>query len=481
MRLPALCVVLSLATVVGCRSAADLGPLEKLNAEPGGFARSSLTYSAAVSATVGGRAVAAWMRGAGKFQPVVYRQTTDSTGSFGAETFLSPEPLRDTISTVPTLVPGGQPAQLYAVWQARRPKSGDKFIVFRQSEDAGATWSEAVALNTQPAAFLPAMAIDRDGAIYAVWTDEREKGLQVFFNSSLDHGRTWLPADVRIDSMLNRAAGAISVSVASDGAGRVLAVWEERGGGGRSIQAAASQDRGTTWSLPVRVDDGTNRVSPLSPSVVFASGRALVAWMAASGGSRTIGQVWSDVSSDGGLTWGPDVPVHEVVGGVAPRLHLTSDGARARMVFHAGTRSAVGVYYTETGADGSWRAGGELATRVSPPDANCTNPRLAVDDSGAVYVAYEEDKRRIRLARSADGGATWDAPTLVYEVREAEAAETTVHLPQVAVADGPAYVMWEVWTDAPEDKPKTLAEADKPRPADLYIRRVASPRTSGAR
>jgi hypothetical protein len=472
-----------LAAVAGCRArgpAADLEALEKLNAEPGGFARSSLVYSAAVSATAGGHAVAAWMRGAGKFQPVVYRRTMDGTGSFGAEEFLSPEPLRDTVSTVPTLRPGGQPAQVYAVWQARRPKSGDKFVVFRQSEDGGATWSEAVELNTQPAAFLPVMAVDRDGAIYAVWIDERERGLKVFFNRSLDHGRTWLPTDVRIDSMLDRAAGAISVSVASDGAGRVLAVWEERGGGGRSIQAASSQDRGTTWSLSVRVDDGTNRVSPLSPSVVFASGRAIVAWTAASGGSRTIGQVWSDVSSDGGLTWGPDVPVHEVEGGVAPRLHLVSDDVKARMVFHAGTRAAAGIYYTETDADGAWRIGNERVRRVSATDAKCTNPRLAIDDSGVAYVAYEENERRVRLARSADGGATWDASNLVYEVPSAERA-TTVHVPQVAVADGPAYVMWEVWKDAPGDKPKTLADANKPRPADLYIRRVAFPRASGVR
>ena len=483
VRLSSILAFLSLAAIAGCRAGgptADVGPLEKLNAEPGGFTRSSLIYSAALSATANGRAVAAWMRGVGKFQPVVYRRTGDANGSFGPEAFLSPETLRDTISTVPALQSGTQAAQLYAMWQARRPTSGDKFVVFRESGDAGATWSEGVALNTQPSAFLPAMAMDRDGAIYVVWIDERERGLRVFFNRSLDHGRTWLPSDVRIDGILYRSAGAVSVSVASDGAGRVLAVWEERGGGGRSIQATASQDRGTTWGLPMRVDDATSRLSPLSPSAVFASGRAIVAWTAASGGSRTIGQVWGDVSSDGGLTWATDVLVHQVEGGVAPRLHLVSDGSKARMAFHAGRRSVTGIYYAESDANGAWPTGDARVRRVSAPETRCTSPRLAVDAFGAVYVTYEEDDRRIGLVRSANGGVTWDAPNLVYEVPPAELS-ATAHLPQVAVADGPAYVMWEVWTDAPEDKPKTLAEADKPRPADLYVRRVTFPPASSGR
>jgi len=68
---------------------------------------------------------------------------------------------------------------------------------------------------------------------------------------------------------------------------------------------------------------------------------------------------------------------------------------------------------------------------------------------------------------------TWDAPNLVYECRRRALGDGAPSA--VAVADGPAYVMWEVWTDAPEDKPKTLAEADKPRPADLYVRWVTFP------
>lgn len=471
MRLPSIALLLLLAAVGACRASGSggLGPLEKLNAGPEGFDRSALAYSAAVSAVAGGGAIVAWMRSVGRFSPLVYRRAADAAGSFGAETLLSPDALRETISTVPTLLPGAGPHQLYAVWQARRPASGDKFVVFRQSDDAGATWSEGETLNTMPTAFFPVLAGDRDGVTYAVFTDERERNLQVYFNRSLDHGRTWLPADVRIDNIAGRSAGAISVSVASDGNGRVVAVWEERGSRGRSIQAAASQDRGTTWSLPVRVDDGTFRLSPLSPSVVFASGRAIVTWTAASIGRRAIAQVWSDTSSDGGLTWGQDVRVHEVEKGVAPRLHLISDGTKARLAFHAGERAASIIYYAETDAAGGWRGTDGRLSRVSAEGVRCTNPRLAVDDAGGVVVVYEEDGRRVRASRSSDGGATWST-SLVYEVPAAESG-ASLHFPQVAVRDGPAYVIWELWKEV-TDPPTSPVDADKTQPADLYVRSV---------
>ncbi len=471
MRLRAIWLLLFTACVA-CRTGSpdyDLEPLQKLNADAAGFERSALVYSSAVSALPGGGAVVTWLRSVGRFAPLVYRRA-DGAGSFAAEAFLTPDDLRETISTVPTLLPGARPEQVYAIWQARRPASGRKFIVFRQSEDAAATWSEGQTINTQPTAFLPMMTGDRDGALYGVYTDERKKHLQVFFNRSLDHGRTWLPEDVRIDAMRGIRSGAISVAVASDGLGRVLAVWEERGSRGRSIQAAASQDRGTTWTPPVRIDDGKSRISPLSPSVVFASGRAIVTWTAASIGTRQIGQVWSDVSSDGGLTWGEDVLVHEAQKGSAPRVHLVSDGARARMAFHAGPSAATTIYYSDTDAAGAWHGKDGRLTAISPEKTKCFNPRLAVDEAGAVVVVYEEGARRIRASRSPDGGKTWGVPALVYEIPAAERG-STVHSPQVAVRDGPAYVLWEVWKEM-TDPPKTLAESDKKRPADLYVRRV---------
>ena len=94
--------------------------------------------------------------------------------------------------------------------------------------------------------------------------------------------------------------------------------------------SAVSKDRGTTWSKPVRIDDGKGRGAPIAPRVVFAGGRAVVMWTAAVGGVNTFAEVWADSSADGGLTWGEDVLIQEQPGGTAPTTQLFSDGTVRR-------------------------------------------------------------------------------------------------------------------------------------------------------
>jgi hypothetical protein len=223
----------------------------------------------------------------------------------------------------------------------------------------------------------------------------------------------------------------------------------------------------------VRIDEPGKGPSPSRPSVVFASGHAVVVWTAAATGAQVIGQVWSDVSTDGGRTWGPDVLLHEVAGGGEPRVHLISDGRTARAVFHAGRlQESWAIYYAETDPGGVWRATGEGLPRVSQGEGQFANPRIAADAGGALYVVYEENQKRILLNRSSDGGVTWGPVKQVYEV-EKKQGSAVARYPQVSVADGVVYVMWEVWADI-TGMYKNFADIErKPRPADLYVRRIS--------
>lgn len=459
-----------------CRSAGSdvaLGPVERLNAEPGSHARFSFPYYTALLATQGGGAIAVWMRREGRSSPIVYRRAPDGSLPFGEETHLSPETLRETISIVPTLARGPRAGELYAVWQARHPESGEKLVLFRRSRDGGAIWGAERRINSEPHSFIPALAAGRDGSVYAAWTDERSKTLEVYFNRSLDSGETWLAADRKIGAAMTPRSAAISVSIATDDESGVLVVWEERGPRGRVVRAVSSADRGETWSQPVRVDDGEDRPAPTAPSVVFVSGRAVVVWTGASTGVRVRGQVWSDVSSDGGRTWGEDVLLHEVTGGISPRAHLIAAGGKASVVFHAGLADGSWqVYYTETDDAGVWQARGDEVVRVSAGDGKFVNPRLAVDADGALFVTYGDGERRILLNRSIDGGKTWgETNQLVYEVASADGG-AQARYPQIAAADGVAYVIWELWADT-TGAYKTLAETrTKIRTSDLYARRV---------
>jgi hypothetical protein len=457
----------------GCTSRGDsgitLGPVERLNAEAGTLARFTFPYYTALQALPGGGAVAVWMRQEGGFQPLVHRRAADATAAFGDERHLGTEAFRDTISVAPRLAEGATASELYAVWQVRRPVSGDKFVVFRRSPDAGATWVEERTINAETHSFLPAIAADRAGGVYVVWTDERRRGLEVFFNRSLDRGATWSPEEVRLDD--SERGAAVSVAIASDGAERLVAVWEDRGRGRRRVRAAASADRGATWSEPVAVSDPTARYSPGAPRVIFAGGRFIVVWTAAA--TNVAAQVWSDASLDGGLTWGEDVLLHEVEKGVPSAVDVASDGTRARAVFHAGPAGGPWhILYVATGEDGVWELPESGPAQVSRGEGRFSNARLAADAGGRLAAVYEDNLKRVLLAHSRDGGATWDPESaLLDEIAEGQ-GKASVRYPQVAMADGVAYVMWEVWADTSGLAKSFPGMEGGPAPADLFVRRV---------
>jgi hypothetical protein len=474
-------LLLTLAATQGCKfkghDGPQMGPVTQLNSGKGTLGLFTFPYYTSLLALDGGGAVVSWMRQEGAFRPIVFRHAASADAPFGEEQFLTPDSQRDAISIAPQLVPGTTSGEIYAMWQARRQATGDKFVMFRRSEDGGKSWEPDKRVNTQATSFLPSVAADPDGAIYAAWTDERKLGFKIFFNRSLDHGATWLPDDVLVEGLAAKFGTAISVDVASDGHGGVLIVWEENSSsaGGRRVRAASSRDRGTTWSEPSFVDDGTNPLSPIAPTAAFVDGHAVAVWTAAVSGDRVLSQVWSDTSPDGGVTWGKDVKVSETQGGVQARVQLLPGNGKGRLIYHSGPlRGPWAIHYTETTGDGSWSAD----TVVSTGDVRFLNPRLAVDRDGALYAIYEEYTRRVLLSHSIDGGHTWKQLEEPVFALPPDASGFFVHYPQLAVSDGVVYALWEVWGAGPKSAKPTLADTNRPNPADLFIRRITFPRSS---
>lgn len=464
--------LLTLAVVAGCQpKGPELGEIERLNAEPGNVGRYMVAYYAALYALPSGGAVAAWMRDESPYRSVVFRQSGKAGTPFSPEAHLTPDDMLKTITIGLTLLPGAGDGEFYAAWQARKPETGDKFVVFRSSRDGGATWLDAHLLNTEPMAFAPAIATDRNGGVSVAWPDERDYTTGIYANRSLDRGATWLPKDVRIDEFgAGRMANA--VSVASDGEEGVIVAWEQQAPEGRVVMVAASKDRGTTWLKPIRVDDGRGRGSPLAPRVAFAGHRAVVIWTAAVGGINAYAEVWADSSADGGLTWGPDVLIQEQPGGTAPTMQLFSDGAHVAAVFEAKARGGnETIYYARMQDDGTWTPGKDALVPLTSPDGKAGAPRLAAGKDGTLYLVYTDGSLAVRLLRSKDGGEHWDAPMLVVE-RPASESPTTVRFPQIAVGGETAYVMWEEWGDS-KATIKNLGDAQSKRPPlDLYVRRI---------
>ena len=470
-------LLLVLSLTLGCEpKGPELGGIERLNGEPGNVGRYQVAYYATLYATPEGGAVASWMREEPPYRPVVYRQADKAGARFGPESYLTPEGMLHTITIGLTMLPGSIDGEFYAAWQARKPETGDKFVVFRSSRDRGATWSDPRLLNAKPTAFVPAIAMDRAGGVYVAWPDERGYTTSVFVNRSLDRGVSWMEQDVRIDGGEGGGSMANAVSTASDGGSGVIVVWEAQASRkGRVLMSAASKDRGATWSAPSRVDDGEGRGAPMAPRVAFAGGRAVVMWTAAVGGINSFAEVWADSSPDGGLTWGKDVLVHEQPGGSAPTMQLFSNGSGASAVFETKSRGGVeSICHVKMQGDGTWTPGKDAIAPLTPASVEASAPRFATGLDGTYYLVYAHGRQAVGLLRSKDGGAHWDPPLLVVDRSESQ-PPVRVHFPQVAVGGNVAYVMWEEWGDA-TSVIKTLGDVQTKRPPlDLFIRRITFP------
>jgi Neuraminidase (sialidase) len=152
-------------------------------------------------------------------------------------------------------------------------------ILFAQSVDRGESWSEAIQINQ-----FSGNCLDDDGTaegavpaygprgeIYVAWS----LNYKIYFDYSLDGGKTWQENDVRVSRQpggwtidipgMNRTNGMpVTACDVSEGPfkGAVYVCWGDtrNGQNNADIWITGSMDGGKTWNEPVRVnDDETER------------------------------------------------------------------------------------------------------------------------------------------------------------------------------------------------------------------------------
>lgn len=216
---------------------------------------------------------------------------------------------------------------IYLVW-ADFFTSFDAFdILFAKSTDRGATFSFPIQISgprTNGNEAFP--SVGPGGEIYITWTDTDRR---IFFDRSLDGGETWLPDDTIVDGVVSGWLDVLNGSVVAPlipintvdrtngpHRGRIYVVWmDKRLGNDPDIFLSYSDDRGDAWSQPTRVNDDTarNGADQFLPWVVVDdSGAVQVTYLdTREDPSNTHYALYLATSTDGGLTFGPNVRVSD--------------------------------------------------------------------------------------------------------------------------------------------------------------------------
>ena len=128
-------------------------------------------------------------------------------------------------------------------------------------------------------AFDPDIAVEGNN-VYIAWVDNRSgDSFDIFLNESNNRGSAWLsaPRDIDQDSLPHESLSPKLVTPMTD---MVVVGWVDYRFGFPDILTAASVDKGTTFSAPVRVDTGSGPGETGSYDIAMAADGALVgvAW-----------------------------------------------------------------------------------------------------------------------------------------------------------------------------------------------------------
>jgi len=308
----------------------------------------------------------------------------------------------------------------------------------------------------------PSVALDERGEAAIVWVDQARK--DVFFQRfSAEGARLGEPVNVArspaVFSWLPR------VALSPREPRKVFVLWQEiifsGGSHGGDILFARSEDGGKTFTRPLNLSnslagDGKGRISEHiwhNGSLDIAAGAdsaVYAAW------TEYEGALWFSRSGDGGNSFSPP---RRIAGGGsekparAPSLALGPERA-VYLAWTVGEDNAADIRVARS-ADGGASFGEPRIVAPSPGYSDA--PKLAVDPPGALHLVYAESSggpftpSRIRYTRSADGGRTFEPPR--------EISAPGAGFPALSVdAKGNLYVLWELFSD-PRGYPRGLALA----------------------
>lgn len=303
-------------------------------------------------------------------------------------------------------------------------KPGDKFVYVRSSVDGGKTFGAPRRLSSGDGAFEPKVAGNGNGAVYAVWVDERHGPYHVFLNASRDAGRSWQTQDTKLDVLPPGRGGALDPALfAADE--RVWVVWTQGARAGEAAlsnlektkakRSASAPDDGKNFALVVRrsadraktweplVTAAYLRHQPNSTTLVRAREQLFLFWYDVAG-------IQAMTSGDDGRTWTrvENLPALSDVAGLS--VAADPQSGTLSLVYTLFPQDSRPALYAIASTDG--KTFGSPTHLPDKPAHSTTSlfPEIVIGPAGRILVLWQ-DSRYIRstvCARlSEDGGRSW--------------------------------------------------------------------------
>lgn len=308
--------------------------------------------------------------------------------------------------------------RVYAFWWSHEKA---KSLYFRTSTDGGNTFGPVQNVQFDNG-ILPTYEVDIDerGRVFAVYTDEREPGYQIYFNRTDDAGLTWRKPDVRLDvaeritTEVGKTGGQASEPHLARIGDTLIVSWQEAGVREKKnfsrLIVRVSSDLGNTWAPAKAIFESDKvpssmRLTTDGKSVFLSgdvSGEGVRVWR-----SDDAGKTWSAFEALPGSNQTVNSQIEPLLEGQRLYLAYTAEKGEQKSQIH------LGVFDTATNR---WLS---MPVRLDKREFDSTkalNPSIAALPKGGAVVVWQ-DYRNIRpnvyLSYSDALGRGWTAPANV--------------------------------------------------------------------
>lgn len=269
-----------------------------------------------------------------------------------------------------------------AVW---RRFNGFNFIAQSARLNHGGLWSPAV--NVTPSgsdALIPNVAVDPSGNRAMTWCKYDEGNFTAHFCFGF-YGRNWGPNELVSSS----GSTASSSTLAIDGAGNSLLIWNQFNGTQFVVEAAIMPLGGSESVSTVISTPGQNSFSPRVS--MNSSGDAIVAWIGYNG-TNYIGQA----SLLSGGTWTAPINLSSATSNVGCITATIDQIGNALVMWDENDGITSSVYSASLPSGGQWNP----SQMVSLTGNNAYEPKVGMDANGNAVAIWLEESGAIEILKA---------------------------------------------------------------------------------
>jgi hypothetical protein len=332
------------------------------------------------------------------------------------------------------------------------------------SPDSGKTWTDVNLPYVWQVSADPSVASDLNGNLYACFISYEGTWFYgksgIFVSKSTDGGRTWLtpvPVDYLVYSggpavpFADKCMMTVDTNIYSPYTNNIYVAWQRDDtlGQNSDIYFARSIDGGLTFSTPIKINDNPPQTAYAEGAFPFvgADGDVYVCWYDAYFRGHVPGSLYVDKSIDGGVTFGTDVKVANIL--TPPLYTFGKTGFKAKSFLSAAADpiDSNRVYITYiSDPDGYFDRRIDNGKHPAGRGGAASDQPAMTRNGNYLYVAWEDYRngaRDIYFNRSADNGQTWQLPDVGPidngDVPGGSAAEAV----QLSSSGNNVYAVWQ--------------------------------------